>query len=189
MSVLGNKTKQTKSNRYLKDISGCLYKRAFCNRALAFLDCCRSQSVCGSFNEKHPLFCRELGIRVPKNIAVGPGSLKFSDPQAGPRSLYIFGGWCVCVGRVFVPNVKSGSSKSTVLIHRQKGDTKNFRWFGEGVATGFLPSGLRNDHLCTPLVKLVPKFLGLQVHLGVVFHVLLGFHGLQRPQVSLGSQG
>lgn len=35
-------------------------------------------------------------LSVPKNPAVGPGSLKFSDPRAGPRSLYIFGGWCVC---------------------------------------------------------------------------------------------
>lgn len=54
------------------------------------------KSVSGSFNGKHPLFSRELRIQVPKNPAVGPGSLKFSDPRARPRSLYIFGGWCVC---------------------------------------------------------------------------------------------
>ena len=49
-----------------------------------------------------------------------------------------------------------------------------------------LPPGLGDDHLGAQLVELVPQLLGLQRHLGVVLHLVLGLQALKRAQMSGG---
>lgn len=91
-SVLGNKKSNRQKPNRNNDISEWLYTRApSCNKRISFSQILKTR-VRVSLNGKHPVFCREPRIRVAKNHAEGPGRLKLPDPQAGPRSLHIFGG-------------------------------------------------------------------------------------------------